>query len=135
MRSIPVTIEPATFSSAPPINAQPSSTWRTALRALIWQTWREAAPVGWRLALLYLGVAVIVSIFDSPQDIRGFVVIANWPIGLIAGIFVFGAAHPGRTYRFLTHHGARPGLVWLAKVGVWSVWLGLLGLVAMILVF
>ncbi len=123
-------IEPATFTLAPVIKApRRVSFWSPAFRALIWQTWREAWPICWRLMLVYPAVAAIVAVFDSPKDIPGFVFIMIWPIGLIAGIFVFGSSHSGRTYRFLTHHGARPGTVWLVKVGVWSLWLGLMGLV------
>ncbi len=40
----------------------------------------------------------------------------NTIIALIAGVSVFGLENRRRTYRFLVHHGARPGLVWLAKL-------------------
>ncbi len=47
-------------------------------------------------------------------------------IALVAGINVFGMENRGRTQRFLTHHGARPGLVWLVKLAVWCVGLAMI---------
>jgi len=55
-------------------------------------------------------------------------------ISLVAGVSVFGLENRGRTHRFLTHHGARPGLVWIVKLAIWSVGLaaiwGLLAIMA-----
>ncbi len=122
-------IGPMTISVAPrPIvtRAPSISTARSARRRLIWQTWREAVPVCWRFAGLYLVATVLVGFIDNVINIPSFLLAVSWPIGLIAGICVFGTSHPGRTYRFLCHHAARPGQVWRVKVGVWAVLLGLL---------
>jgi hypothetical protein len=47
-------------------------------------------------------------------------------IGLVAGTSVFGLENRARTQRFLTHHGARPGLVWMVKLATWSVGVALI---------
>ena len=38
---------------------------------------------------------------------------------LTAGVNVFGLENRARSYRFLVHHGARPGLVWAIKLATW----------------
>ena len=96
------------------------ASWRPAVRVLVWQTIREAAPVWWRLAALAFGVIVLVMLLDSSQNLFGFAVALSWPIGVIAGVSVFGIENRARTYRFLTHHGARPGTVWMVKTVVWG---------------
>ena len=55
-----------------------------------------------------------------------FMMLIDIAIALVAGINVFGMENRGRTQRFLTHHGARPGLVWLVKLMVWCLGLFLI---------
>ena len=47
-------------------------------------------------------------------------------VSLVAGTNVFGLENRARTQRFLTHHGARPGLVWLVKLAIWGVGLAVI---------
>ena len=47
-------------------------------------------------------------------------------ITLVAGACVFGLENSAHTQRFLTHHGARPGLVWLIKMLIWGIGLVIL---------
>ena len=55
---------------------------------------------------------------------------------LAAGVSVFGLENRGQTQRFLAHHGATAGLVWLVKVAVWGVKLLIIsGLLAAIAFF
>jgi hypothetical protein len=42
-------------------------------------------------------------------------------VALVAGASVFGLENHTHTQRFLTHHGAQPGLVWMMKLAVWGV--------------
>ena len=94
--------------------------WRPAVRALVWQTLREVAPIWWKLAAVYFGVAVGIMLLDSPKNVYGAAVIMSWPVGVIAGTSIFGLDNRARTFRFLTHHGARPGTVWMVKAVVWG---------------
>ena len=55
-----------------------------------------------------------------------WIVAINAGVGLIAGANVFGLENRAQTYRFLNHHGARPRLVWLVKLAVWSLGLALI---------
>ena len=45
---------------------------------------------------------------------------------LVAGASVFGLENRARTQRLLAHHGARPGLVWMMKLAVWSMGLAVI---------
>ncbi len=97
-----------------------------------WQTWFWLALVGIALpgAVYYLAPRYAESFWLALLSAIGF---------MAAGVSVFGPETRARTYRFLTHHGARPGVVWLVKLATWvfglalisllvgSVWIGLLG--------
>jgi hypothetical protein len=92
--------------------------WRPALRSLVWQSVREGRPVWLRLAALYFGLCAVVGLVDSVRNVHGLALALSWPIGIVAGVNAYGAETRARTHRFLAHHGARPGLVWLVKAGV-----------------
>jgi hypothetical protein len=47
--------------------------------------------------------------------------LASVPMVLVAGASALGLENSARTYPFLAHHGARPGLVWLVKLSVWAI--------------
>jgi ABC-type transport system involved in multi-copper enzyme maturation permease subunit len=84
-------------------------------RVLVWQTIREGRAI-W---LLLVPISLIVPwvIAGTPQV--GWYAMINAAVALTAGVSVFGIQHRANTQRFLVHHGARAGLVWLVKVGVW----------------
>ena len=82
---------------------------------MVWQTIREGRAI-W---LLLVPISLIVPwvIAGAPQ--AQWYAITNAAVALTAGVSVFGIQHRANTQRFLVHHGARAGLVWLVKVGVW----------------
>ena len=51
---------------------------------------------------------------------------------LVAGVWVFGPANRTRSYRFLAHHGVRPGVVWRRRFFVWGLAMVLILLVAVV---
>jgi hypothetical protein len=84
-------------------------------RVVVWQTIREGRAI-W-LLLLPISLIVPLVIAGTPQ--APWFAITNAAVALTAGVSVFGIQHRANTQRFLVHHGARAGLVWLVKVGVW----------------
>jgi ABC-type transport system involved in multi-copper enzyme maturation permease subunit len=104
------------------------------LWSLIRQTLREGRST-W-LFLLALGLVCPALFLISPENPPApFLVTWNAIIALAAGASVFGLENRRRTYRFLVHHGARPGLVWLAKLATWCfgmalIWAPLVYLIA-----
>ena len=57
---------------------------------------------------------------STPSYLDSFWLMILAAIGfLVAGVSVFGLENRARTYRFLVHHGARPGLVWVVKLATW----------------
>lgn len=89
----------------------------TELRRLSRETTREGRWI-WRV-LMVLGLGVAPSFLTGRDD--GPFVVGLGLIALVGGVSVFGLESQRRTYRFLVHHGARPRLVWLAKVTTWLV--------------
>jgi len=119
----PSRVAPATVPRAAEATASDQSPRRSRLaeaRALIWETRHEGATTWWLLAVI--GLAVPLPFFFSMGHLDlSFMMVLDVIIALVAGINVFGMENRGRTQRFLTHHGARPGLVWLVKLAVWCV--------------
>ncbi len=126
--SVGVAAEPAPISfaaAAGPWTAdrpRPRS-WFTEHRYLAWQAMREGfrtwcflMAFGLILPIAYY-VTVIVLMLPHPEPV--FALPINAVVALVAGVSVFGLESQRRTYRFLVHHGARPGAVWLTKLGVW----------------
>ena len=104
--------------------------WMLETRNLVWQTIKEGRTI-W-LLLLAVGVALSASnvslggeVLDQMQmPILSFLVV------IATGASAFGLENRDRTQRFLVHHGARPGSVWLVKVMTW-----LVGLMAITITF
>ncbi len=94
----------------------------TEARALVWQTRREGRGIWFVLAL----VSIVLPWMIAGQMDPGWIVITNSAVALTAGISVFGLENRGNTQRFLVHHGARPGLVWAVKLGVWIIGLAVI---------
>ncbi len=59
-----------------------------------------------------------LALYENMRNLS-FAIPLNAPVVLVAGVSVFGLENRARTYRFLVHHGARPGTVWLAKLLTW----------------
>ncbi len=95
------------------------------VKALIWQTRREMWPVFWRLATIGIGAVILLIISNNYFDPGIFYVLLVLLL-TVAGVNIFGAESRGKTQRFLAHHGARPGVVWGVKIGVWMGWLVIL---------
>jgi hypothetical protein len=109
------------------VTARPTRrSWLVEVRALTWQTVKEGrktwfllATIGF-VALGHVAMGLIIPSWRLSPSLEGLVLLSIG-VSLVAGTSVFGLENRARTYRFLTHHGARPGLVWLARVMVWSV--------------
>jgi hypothetical protein len=96
--------------------------WIAEARALAWQTRREGRWTWWILLLpIALALPLLIS---GAVDIPWFVLV-NTGVALTAGVNVFNRENRAHTHRFLAHHGARPGLVWLVKLMVWVISLGM----------
>jgi hypothetical protein len=96
----------------------PRRAWLLEARALARQTVKE----GWRSWCLVAAIGLVYIAFAL--QIQGYldnsvIWLTSIGVGLVAGASVFGLENRARTYRFLAHHGARPGLVWLVKMTVW----------------
>jgi hypothetical protein len=113
--------------------------WRTETIRLIWETIREGRPTWFLLAAIGLVFPAYLLLSAPPgvgADPRVFPLVSlNSLVALAAGVSVFGLENRARTYRFLAHHGARPGIIWLAKLASWCfglavIWLPLVLLAA-----
>jgi hypothetical protein len=111
--------EPASVDAA-------AESWIRAFRVLLWQTWRESRTLRWLLAGIIWGPLLIG---EWSRGFQGYDVMLFTAVlaALIAGVSVFGQENRDRTHRFLANHAARPGLVWLAKLAVWTITLALVG--------
>ncbi len=98
--------------------------WLVQSRALAWQTIREGRKTWFALAVIGLLGSALLFLSAGIGDAT-FFALAEISIALVAGVSVFGLENRAGTQRFLDHHAARPGLVWLVKLAVWC-----LGLVA-----
>ncbi len=111
-------IPPAAWSADQP---RPRSTLTELLR-LSRETRREGRWI-WA-GLMLIGAAVAAGLLGgmpySAHDDAPFVV-GTGLIALVGGVSAFGLESQRRTYRFLVHHGARPRLVWLAKLLTWFI--------------
>ncbi len=93
-------------------------TWLLQARALAWQTAREGWKTWFALAVIGVLSSAPVLLFTGSVD-PPFLVLAGMGTALAAGVSVFGFENRAGTQRFLNHHAARPGLVWLVKLTVW----------------
>ncbi len=118
---VPISFAASTVTTRPWSADQPRP--RSAFtegRYLAWQTLRE----GWRtwFYLLAFGLIFPVALYLVTMPIAyqrdmTFALPWNGLVALVAGVSVFGLENQRRTYRFLVHHGARPGTVWLDEAG------------------
>ena len=108
--------------------AMPSSRWlwMAEARTLAGQTIKEGIKVWFLLAAIALGPPLLVIYFQSYID-SFWLLFLSIVVVLVAGVSAFGQENRARTQRFLVHHGARPGLVWLVKVSVWVTGVAVIG--------
>ncbi|MFI5457427.1 MAG: hypothetical protein ACHRXM_18440 [Isosphaerales bacterium] len=103
----------------------PRRSWVVEARALAWQTMKEGGRTWCLLAAIGLGLPMLIFLRFGYLDFA-LIVILSIGVALVAGASVFGLENRMRTHRFLTHHGARPGLIWLVKLAVWSLGLAVI---------
>jgi ABC-type transport system involved in multi-copper enzyme maturation permease subunit len=94
-------------------------------RALAWQTMKEGGRTWCLLAAIGLVAPLLVYVRFGVLDLS-IMMILSIGVALFAGANIFGLENRARTQRFLTHHGARPRLVWTVKLAIWSVGLTLI---------
>jgi ABC-type transport system involved in multi-copper enzyme maturation permease subunit len=101
-------------------------------RVLAWQTVKE----GWKTWLLTVAIGLVLPVLfllrwgyntgGNYNPAYEWLLLTSAVVSLMAGTSVFGLENRSRTQRFLTHHGARPGLVCLVKLAVWGVGLAMI---------
>ena len=107
------TLEPAVAANLS------NKAWLVEARVLALQTIKEAWHTWFWLALVGIGLPG-AAYYLAPRYAESFWLAMLSAIGFMAGgVSVFGLETRARTYRFLTHHGARPGVVWLVKLAIW----------------
>ena len=116
----PLVVEGPARPARPPRLRKP--VW-PEVRVLLWQTLREGFSTWWVLLGIGVGASVLFTILENGAN-PGFILLLNLLVGLVAGVHVFNVENRALTQRFLANHGARPGLVWLVKVGVWTFGVG-----------
>jgi ABC-2 family transporter len=123
-RPVPIPFAASTVTARPWSADQPRPrSWFTELRYLAWQTMREGRRTWCCLLsfglILPMGYYLIMNLFLMPVGDLSIALPWNGLVALAAGVSVFGLENRARSYRFVVHHGARPGIVWLAKLAVW----------------
>jgi hypothetical protein len=106
----------------------PGRSWMTEARALAWQTMREGRWTWYLLAVigLVLPGLMFLNLKPAVATLPEWDLLISVGVALVAGASVFGLENRTRTQRFLTHHGAQPGLVWMMKLAVWGVGLAVI---------
>jgi ABC-2 family transporter protein len=101
----------------------PHRSWMTKARALAWQTMREGRRTWYLLVVIGLVLPGLMILILKPAvaTLPEWDLLISVGVTLVAGASVFGLENRTRTQRFLTHHGAQPGLVWMMKLAVWGV--------------
>jgi hypothetical protein len=112
-------------------NHPPQHSWVAEARAMAWQTMKEGRKTWGLLTAIWLIAPGLIFLWLGYSPNFEGLSLTGLGISLVAGASVFGLENRSRTQRFLTHHGARPGLVWLSKLAVWSVALCLIGVVGL----
>jgi hypothetical protein len=104
--------------------------WIVEAWALFRQTIKEGRKTWFLLAAISLAIPLILYVYaDSVLD-RSLLVTYASLIVTAAGASVFGLENRSRTQRFLVHHGARPGSVWLVKVTTWALGLAVIAVIS-----
>jgi hypothetical protein len=121
--------EPRPFASRPEAMVGESSTrgsWFIEARTLARQTVKEGRKTWFLLAAVVLVIPGLIGLHEGYLDPFWLILISAVTV-LVMGASVLGLENRARTHRFLAHHGARPGQVWLVKLSVWAVGVALIG--------
>ncbi len=97
----------------------PGRSWIVEVRHLTWQTIKEGIK-SWCLLAMLAVVYFTLSFGKLAYLDPIWFMLVSIGVTLAAGVNVFELENRTRTQRFLAYHGARPGLVWLVKLAVWS---------------
>ena len=116
-------LRPSQASTAAP-SARRS--WLVETGALFWQTIKEGKTLWSMLAAIAVAHSAWLYTDGGPAFDRVWLLTIDLVIVLAAGASGFGLENRARTYRFLVHHGARTGSVWLVKVMTWALGLTLI---------
>ena len=98
----------------------PRRSWVVEARALAWQTMKEGRRIWGQLVLIALVLPPLMYVLSNSLD-PSLLLLISGGVTIVVGTSVFGLENRARTQRFLTHHGARPGLVWAVKLAIWTV--------------
>jgi hypothetical protein len=110
----------------------PRRSWIIEARNLAWQTVKEGLKSWCLLAAVVLVYPMLSFLTGSRLDAM-WLVLTSIGVTVAAGANTFGLENRARTQRFLTHHGAQAGLIWLVKLTVWGTGLAIIwGLLAVI---
>jgi hypothetical protein len=95
--------------------------WLVETWVLVRQTIKEGIKTWLMLAAISMGLPAFLSLGNRSYGYVDpvWLVVVSLVVVLAAGASAFGLENRARTYRFLVHHGARPGSVWLVKVMTW----------------
>ncbi|MGC8638636.1 MAG: hypothetical protein ACP5XB_02020 [Isosphaeraceae bacterium] len=93
---------------------------------LAWQAIRQISRVWWWMFLIAIFAPVLLSLWNRSLDQALYWFLFQIGIAVVGGVGIFGSENPSKSYRFLAHHGIRPSLVWLVRIAVWTVGLGIL---------
>ncbi len=112
-----------------PHAATPPAPGRRSLLIQAWALFRETVKEGWRTWAMLTTILIVLAasshvyrdyVYGGLYDNTAWLFIGALAISSAAGASVFGLENRARTQRFLVHHGARPGIVWLVKVVTWG---------------
>lgn len=114
----------------PSSTGQLSRIWTYSVPRLLWATLRQVRTELW--TLVGLAIASGVGPFLLFWNARGggadtsLIYFGSAILALTTGVLTFSSENRSRTHRFLLQHGARPGVIWVVKIGI--CWLTALGL-------
>ena len=93
---------------------------RAQVRALVWQTMKEGRKTWCLLAAITVISPLMMFLWLGGGVSLAELFLIGTGISVVAGVSTFGLENRAYTQRFLTHHGARPTIVWLIKLICWS---------------
>jgi ABC-2 family transporter protein len=115
-RPIAVVRQPRAATAAPRLRRS----WIVEARALLWQTIKEGRKFWSMLAAISVVMPVLFYFCGGYYLDGSWLLSFSFIVVTAAGASVFGLENRARTQRFLGHHGARPGSVWLVKITAWT---------------
>jgi hypothetical protein len=89
------------------------------------QTFREGMRTWGFLTVITLVLPALIYLRSKHLN-TSLIMLIGVCVSLVAGASIFGLENRVSTQRFLTHHGARPGLIWFVKLAAWCVGLAII---------